>query len=777
MGRAPARLHPPQSAYRLPTAKSREKGPAGQGLPAGGGGGGAPRRQLRLSVPGGALDGNGGLPGARGSNRLGGMASTLRNMQASAIALDEERPGTSSAGRWGPAAPPPLRLAPRPTTGPVVVDLLSDDDGEDATGPVVEVAGASAVSLRRLERDQGRDGPLGGWQPFMAEPVRQVKFGSLDAGPGRLKICAAGLHVTFPVRALSGQAADDGWASLRVNWEALQYFKICSTEHAEKKLMWESATGLVVFSFPHELRSLKNDYDVLSSDRRQRFVVLEMDPASSRENGWPALLVKQVKEMEKSNAAIRKLCYRGEGKCMVPTVTMDSHFVRFFFREIDAWEGERKLGADWFRGCRYSTRIAGRSDSGKFQAAEKGIQNPFVYPRQGHPRAVKVYPEDLTRLRGSAFLNDTLIDFYMEYIRHDMFPQVSKRVHVFNSFFYKKLTQEDGWGTGGVPGAAGRAERAHKRVSRWTQDVNIFEKDFVVVPINTYAHWYLAIICHPGEVTDDGSRDGLTGIVVLDSLGGDHAHAVRHLKDYLTWERHRKVGGGKGVPALNFRDVGVVRDAHPCVPQQTNFHDCGLFLLHYAELFFKECPTSVRLPTPRAPLFPARQGTGWPYIFRENWFRPAAASAAKRQHIMKIIQDIGPRLEIQDSLAGDDALFSELEALPSTRVTASDGAPKPGMMAGELLPLGAENVPPADKCFLSSRAAQGPGHPEEPGQNALSGSEHVLLTEERSELHLELEVRERLPRSRQEDPKLVWRQTPPGAEAPARRFKRLRRAS
>jgi hypothetical protein len=101
------------------------------------------------------------------------------------------------------------------------------------------------------------------------------------------------------------------------------------------------------------------------------------------------------------------------------------------------------------------------------------------------------------------------------------------------------------------------------------------------------------------------------------------------------------------------------------------------------------------------------------------------------------------------------------------------------MMAGELLPLGAENVPPADKCFLSSRAVQGPGHPEEPGQNALSGSEHVLLTEERSELHLELELEvwERLPRSRQEDPKLVWRQTPPGAEAPARRFKRLRRAS
>jgi len=667
---------------------------------------------------------------------------------------------------------------PKPTPGPVVVDLLSDDDGEDATAPVSEVAGGSAVSLRRLERDQGSGGPPGGWRPFMTEPVRQVKFGSLDAGPGRLDICAAGLHVTFPVRALSGQATEDGWASLRVNWEALQYFKISSTEHAEAQLLWESATGLVVFSFPHELRSLKNDYDVLSCDRRQRFVVLEMDPASSRRDGWPTLLSKRLLEMKKSNAAIRKLCYLGEGKCMRPTVTMNSQLVRFFFREVDVWEGERTLGPDWSPGTRHSTRIGGRSDSGKFQAAEKGIQNPFVYPRQGHPRAVKVYPEDLFRLLGSEFLNDTLIDFYMEYIRHDMFPQVSKRVHVFNSFFYKKLTQEDGWSAGGAPGAASRAERAHQRVSRWTQDVNIFEKDFVIVPINTYAHWYLAIICHPGEVTDDGSRDGLTGIVVLDSLGGDHAHAVRHLKDYLTWERHHKVGGGKGVPALNFRDVGVVRDAHPRVPQQTNFHDCGLFLLHYAELFFKECPASVRLPTPRTPFLPARQGTGWPYIFREDWFRPAAASAAKRRHIMKIIQDIGPRLEIQDCLAGDDALFSELEALPSTHVTASNGAPEPRRVAGELPPLGTENVPPTDKYFLSSSGTQGSGRPNEPSQKTLSGSEHVLLTEERSKFHLELEpeVQERPPSDRREGSKLVWRQTPPGAQAPARQLKRLRRA-
>ena len=30
--------------------------------------------------------------------------------------------------------------------------------------------------------------------------------------------------------------------------------------------------------------------------------------------------------------------------------------------------------------------------------------------------------------------------------------------------------------------------------------MNIFEKDFVVVPINENYHWYLVIICYPGMV-------------------------------------------------------------------------------------------------------------------------------------------------------------------------------------------------------------------------------------------------------------------------------------
>ncbi len=47
------------------------------------------------------------------------------------------------------------------------------------------------------------------------------------------------------------------------------------------------------------------------------------------------------------------------------------------------------------------------------------------------------------------------------------------------------------------------AQRRHLRVKKWTRNINIFEKDFVVIPINKSAHWYLAIICYPSLITPE----------------------------------------------------------------------------------------------------------------------------------------------------------------------------------------------------------------------------------------------------------------------------------
>lgn len=44
-----------------------------------------------------------------------------------------------------------------------------------------------------------------------------------------------------------------------------------------------------------------------------------------------------------------------------------------------------------------------------------------------------------------------------------------ERSHFFNAFFYKKLTS---------------SEDSYQSLKNWTNNVNIFEKDFIIVPIN-----------------------------------------------------------------------------------------------------------------------------------------------------------------------------------------------------------------------------------------------------------------------------------------------------
>ena len=42
-----------------------------------------------------------------------------------------------------------------------------------------------------------------------------------------------------------------------------------------------------------------------------------------------------------------------------------------------------------------------------------------------------------------------------------------------------------------------RNEVAHRRVRKWTRNVNIFEHDFLFIPICEHLHWYLIIVAFP----------------------------------------------------------------------------------------------------------------------------------------------------------------------------------------------------------------------------------------------------------------------------------------
>ncbi|RMZ83988.1 hypothetical protein DV737_g1262, partial [Chaetothyriales sp. CBS 132003] len=146
---------------------------------------------------------------------------------------------------------------------------------------------------------------------------------------------------------------------------------------------------------------------------------------------------------------------------------------------------------------------------------------PLAYPRESRKREIVEY-SDLLRLDEDQFLNDSLISFFIRYLQHQLElsnPDLLKKMHFFNTYFFDTLTKN----------SKGRKDVNHAGVARWTKNIDIFSRDFVVVPVNDNLHWYLAIICnlsaftkrrrHSGDDEEDDSADGAaTSIEILEDL-------------------------------------------------------------------------------------------------------------------------------------------------------------------------------------------------------------------------------------------------------------------
>ncbi|EGE04064.1 Ulp1 protease [Trichophyton equinum CBS 127.97] len=118
----------------------------------------------------------------------------------------------------------------------------------------------------------------------------------------------------------------------------------------------------------------------------------------------------------------------------------------------------------------------------------KRWQNPLVYPATGKKKA-EVGEHDLDRLRPHEFLNDNLIGLYIRFLEHHLerqHPDIASRIYFFNSYFFATLTNT----------SKGQKGINYQGVEKWTRSVDIFAFDYLVVPINENAHWYVAIICN-----------------------------------------------------------------------------------------------------------------------------------------------------------------------------------------------------------------------------------------------------------------------------------------
>ncbi|KAM3607019.1 uncharacterized protein V6R79_000719 [Siganus canaliculatus] len=139
-----------------------------------------------------------------------------------------------------------------------------------------------------------------------------------------------------------------------------------------------------------------------------------------------------------------------------------------------------------------------KSDSSWIKYKHRGLAHRLIqFPPPPLKGGITVTMEDLQCLDSGMFLNDVIIDFYLKYLLHKASDAVAQRSHIFSSFFYKQLTRRDN-ASEGITKDSCQRQRRHQRVKTWTRHVDIFKKDFLFVPVNQEAHWYLVVICFPG---------------------------------------------------------------------------------------------------------------------------------------------------------------------------------------------------------------------------------------------------------------------------------------
>ncbi|XP_077646471.1 sentrin-specific protease 7 [Lonchura striata] len=147
-------------------------------------------------------------------------------------------------------------------------------------------------------------------------------------------------------------------------------------------------------------------------------------------------------------------------------------------------------------GCYCISLSSALNDEWKEVREVGAVENLIVYPPPPAKGGLGVTREDLECLEYGEFLNDVIIDFYLKYLLLEKAPKhVADRTHIFSSFFYKCLTRTEKNSEGDVKVSA--AQRRHRRVRTWTRHINIFNKDYIFVPVNEESHWYLAVICFP----------------------------------------------------------------------------------------------------------------------------------------------------------------------------------------------------------------------------------------------------------------------------------------
>ncbi|XP_039602657.1 sentrin-specific protease 1 [Polypterus senegalus] len=165
--------------------------------------------------------------------------------------------------------------------------------------------------------------------------------------------------------------------------------------------------------------------------------------------------------------------------------------------------------------------------------------------------------KDIQTLSHLNWLNDEVINFYMNMLVERSKQTGFPKVHAFNTFFFPKVK------------SAG-----FSAVRRWTKKVDIFAMDILLIPVHLGVHWCLAVV--------DFRKKNIS---YFDSMGGSDNEACKTIQKYLEQESL-----DKKVTKLDTTGWVLHCKKRNEIPQQMNGSDCGMFTCKYADYITKDKP-------------------------------------------------------------------------------------------------------------------------------------------------------------------------------------------
>lgn len=174
---------------------------------------------------------------------------------------------------------------------------------------------------------------------------------------------------------------------------------------------------------------------------------------------------------------------------------------------------------------------------------------------------LRITQRDLATLRDGSWLNDEVINFYLNLVMSRSEQGGGRKVYAFSTFFFPKLR-------GG----------GHTAVRRWTKAVDLFLCDIILVPLHLGVHWSLAVIDLKAK-----------SVKYYDSMGQRHddicSLLLLYLKDEYKAKKSKDLDVSKWiVSSLKSNEI----------PQQNNGSDCGVFACKYADYIARGQPLTFK---------------------------------------------------------------------------------------------------------------------------------------------------------------------------------------